>query len=103
MEVLWTEGSNLQYPLHDQLGLVPRFIMDLFTLLNKMKTQEAITAESMATTLLDYCVSVSFVEVYGDKIQDLLLEDDPCNKDSDASLPPRKDGVGYNQIGRAHV
>lgn len=68
-------------------GLIPRFMNDIFSLLEQKKNCEE------QTVLVAYTVEVTFLEVYGedihDLLQDVLGEDDPRK-----SLPIREDSSG---------
>jgi len=77
--------------LHETSGLIPRFMQELFTsllqrkelsersILNQSPTKEKntniISSEQQSVSLVDYKVSASFLEVYGDDIFDLLDDD----------------------------
>ena len=96
--------------LHDNVGLIPRFMDELFTSLVQRKDaseKEAIlkspsskddhdmqqqqqqqTQQQQAVSLVDFKVSASFLEVYGEDIYDLLDED---NDDRTNSLKIRED------------
>ncbi|EED95723.1 predicted protein, partial [Thalassiosira pseudonana CCMP1335] len=50
--------------LSERDGLIPRFVADIFTMLGERNS-----------SLVDYKVSASFLEVYGEAIHDLLDED----------------------------
>jgi len=84
-----------------QLGLIPRFLNDIFSSLQKRKMEsEPMTATSIPSSgsqLVQCTVSASFLEVYGEEIHDLLDDDDEMDGGSDgkpASLPIREDGNG---------
>lgn len=73
--------------LSERDGLIPRFVADIFTMLGERKSSseksvmqsprsgnvQASVASS--SSLVDYKVSASFLEVYGEAIHDLLDED----------------------------
>jgi len=84
------------------LGLIPRFMNDIFSSLHqrKVRDQENFILEKEENKgagsqnythhnqLIDYQVSATFLEVYGDSIHDLLGDD--CRQ----ILPLREDGKG---------
>jgi len=84
----FTMGSEAhtepETPSH--VGLIPRFISDFFLEMHKKK-ENPFSGEKGSQTLLDYNVSASFLEVYGEDVFDLL---DPNRK----SLPLREDSNG---------
>jgi kinesin family protein 4/21/27 len=102
------QDSDLHEGIHENQGLIPRFMNDIFSLLHqrKMMGQEMFLAEKgmlqgkanennpMANSqkyggqLIDYQVSATFLEVYGEDIHDLLGDD------SRQVLPLREDGEG---------
>lgn len=95
-----TESSTISI----NQGLIPRFMSDIFSSLQYRKTQQNNTRgadEDICTTkqqqqnqLIDYKISASFIEVYGEDIHD-LLDDNPCTLPEDRpSLPLREDGNG---------
>jgi hypothetical protein len=68
------------------VGLIPRFITDFFLEMQRKK-ENSDQGEEGSQILLDYDVSASFLEVYGEDVFDLL---DPSRK----SLPLREDSNG---------
>lgn len=68
------------------VGLIPRFISEIF---HQMQQKKASSDKTGVTSppLLDYNLSASFLEVYGEDVYDLLDEDR-------RSLPLREDSVG---------
>jgi len=86
--------------INDNQGLIPRFMSDIFSSLQYRKQQKRKRTEDKGDTsqqqnqLIDYKVSASFIEVYGDDIHD-LLDDNRCTSPEDRkSLPLRKDENG---------
>ena len=82
--------------LNENDGIIPRFMSDIFTMLiqRKEESAKAVLAspknsqnETMGDALIDYKLSASFLEVYGEDIHDLL--DEERN-----SLPIREDSNG---------
>ena len=55
-------------------GLLPRFMEDIFLSIKTINNQKESTAESDKS--VDFTVSASFLEVYGDDVYDLLDESD---------------------------
>lgn len=91
--------SSSSEGLNDSAGLIPRFMTDIFASLirRKEESEKAVFQSSlssaagggnqMADALIDFKVSASFLEVYGEDIHDLLDEDR-------VSLPIREDSNG---------
>ena len=91
--------------LTDNIGLIPRFMEDLFGSLIKRKelsekallqqsrddgnTNNNISKQQQSVSLVDFRVSASFLEVYGEDIFDLLDED--RNDNINSSLKIRED------------
>ena len=79
-------------------GLIPRFMTDIFGSLHQRKIQDQEKSDKEnfngqdskqnRSQLIDYQVSASFLEVYGEDIHDLLSDD------SRRVLPLREDGEG---------
>jgi hypothetical protein len=95
-------SSNNSEGLNESAGLIPRFMTDIFASLIRRKeaSEKAVFQSStssaggaggsgnqMADALIDFKVSASFLEVYGEDIHDLLDEDR-------ISLPIREDSNG---------
>ncbi|KAL7540949.1 hypothetical protein ACHAXR_011794 [Thalassiosira sp. AJA248-18] len=96
-------AANLQFSgsLNESDGLIPRFMSDIFTMLMQRKeaSEKAVlqsprNGQKMAPSggggadaLIDYSLSASFLEVYGEDIHDLLDDDRH-------SLPIREDSNG---------
>jgi hypothetical protein len=66
-------------------GLIPRFMSDVFGYLEQRKSESDCGKEQ--TALLEYRVSASFLEVYGEDVHDLLDKDRK-------TLPLREDASG---------
>ncbi len=71
--------------LSENAGLIPRFMSDIFAILVRRKG--ASEKASRAKSLIEFKVTASFLEVYGEDIHDLLDEDR-------RSLPIREDSNG---------
>jgi kinesin family protein 4/21/27 len=71
----------------DAQGLIPRFVMDLFENLNNPLNKEEETS---------YKIKVSFLEIYGEDVFDLLSSSSSRQNDvaSRTSLPVREDETG---------
>jgi kinesin family protein 4/21/27 len=54
-------------------GLIPRFMSDVFANLEQRKSES--DAAKIESALLEYRVSASFLEVYGEDVHDLLDKD----------------------------
>jgi hypothetical protein len=83
----YTMGSEAHddTEISSQTGIIPRFMRDLFTALEKRK--EAYNASAAGPTLQDYTLTASFLEVYGEDVHDLLIPSRP-------SIPVREDANG---------
>lgn len=97
--------NNGNPTLTDNIGLIPRFMEDLFGSLIKRKelsekallqqsrddgnTNTNISKQQQSVSLVDFRVSASFLEVYGEDIFDLLDED--RNDNINSSLKIRED------------
>ena len=107
----FTMGSEANYHCHsvpdadsednENLGLIPRFMNAVFSSLHqrKVRDQENFIMEKekkdghcSQNQLIDYQVSTTFLEVYGEGIHDLLGDD------SRQVLPLREDGKGGNVV-----
>ena len=66
-------------------GLIPRFMFDLFGNLEQRKAE--LDSGASGQVLLEYCVTASFLEVYGEDVHDLLDKDRK-------TLPLREDANG---------
>ena len=84
----FTMGSeaHIQPETSSHMGLIPRFITEFFQQI-KQKKESSDKALGGSPTLLDYSVSASFLEVYGEDVFDLLDADRK-------SLPLREDSAG---------
>jgi kinesin family protein 4/21/27 len=71
--------------LDGNAGLIPRFMSDIFATL--VRRREASETSSAHESLIDFKVTASFLEVYGEDIHDLLDE-------GRSSLPIREDSNG---------
>jgi hypothetical protein len=93
-------GGGGAEDLNENAGLIPRFMSDIFaTLVRRKEASEKAASKSSssaadggdrgtaAESLIDYEVTASFLEVYGEDIHDLLDEDR-------RSLPIREDANG---------
>lgn len=78
--------AHIEPETSSQAGLIPRFITDFF-LLMQQKKEASDQSEGTGQVLLEYNLSASFLEVYGEDVFDLL--------DSNRrSLPLREDSDG---------
>jgi hypothetical protein len=84
----FTMGSeaHTQPETSSHVGLIPRFISEIFHQMQQKK-ESSDKAFGSSPTLLDYSVSASFLEVYGEDVYDLLDADRK-------SLPLREDSAG---------
>jgi hypothetical protein len=97
----YTMGSDDQHfdlsgTLSSTMGLIPRFVHDLFRLLDNKKnvSDHATTTGDSNTTspsIIQYDLQASFLEVYGEDVHDLL---DGRHGRSQNSLPLREDAQG---------
>ncbi|KAL7448200.1 hypothetical protein ACHAWC_000437, partial [Mediolabrus comicus] len=82
----YTMGSEARNEkLHDNDGLIPRFISDMFqSLMQRRKESEMALLQSsdsmdekpkVNTSLVDFDLTASFLEVYGEDIYDLLVDE----------------------------
>ena len=78
--------AHIQPETSSHMGLIPRFITEFFQQI-KQKKESSDKALGGSPTLLDYSVSASFLEVYGEDVFDLLDADRK-------SLPLREDSAG---------
>lgn len=91
---LSSEGIDSSEEHHLRQGLIPRFMSDIFTSLQRRKIQNPSSpnkeniSDEPRSQLIDFKVSASFLEVYGENIHDLLSED------SRQVLPLREDEAG---------
>ena len=94
------DSLGSESPQHASVGLIPRFMTDIFAMLIRRKesAEKAMRRSSSggeggagsgsaADALVDFDLSASFLEVYGEDIHDLLDEDRH-------SLPIREDSNG---------
>ena len=68
-------------------GLIPRFMSDFFRSLQKKK-QESDAGKEDSPVLLDFKLTASFLEVYGEEIFDLLDEGRKALPLREDSSPP---------------
>lgn len=91
---LSSEDIDSPDEVHLRQGLIPRFMSDIFKSLHQRKIQNPSSpnkeniSDNQSSQLIDYKVSASFLEVYGENIHDLLSED------SRQILPLREDEAG---------
>ena len=84
----YTMGSEAHEDMEisPQTGIIPRFMRDLFANLETRKEASS-SSESSGHILVDYKLTASFLEVYGEDVHDLLVPSRPC-------VPVREDGNG---------
>lgn len=101
----FTMGSEAhsELELSHQTGLIPRFMNQLFEHLQRKKqasddataatatAADDSTCSNSSSSLVEYNLQASFLEVYGEDIHDLL---DHTNNTSRPSLPLREDAAG---------
>mmetsp|Transcript_26065 Transcript_26065/g.51887 ORF Transcript_26065/g.51887 Transcript_26065/m.51887 type:complete len:1028 (-) Transcript_26065:116-3199(-) len=60
--------------LSDNVGLIPRFMFDIFSALEERKaeSEDMILSVKATDSLIDFSVTASFLEVYGEDIYDLV-------------------------------
>ena len=83
--------------LLENTGLIPRFMTDLFDSLKQKQDASSAAANpneegrsvsfSKMSSMIDYKIEASFLEVYGEDVHDLLLPSRPC-------VPLREDAKG---------
>ena len=83
----FTMGSEAHNHGEDTAGIIPRFMESVFHTLKQKKLDSDSASEQDGPVLLDYSISASFLEVYGEDVHDLL------DKERKA-LPLRDDSNG---------
>lgn len=73
--------------ISSQTGIIPRFMRDLFASLEKRKEVSDSSSTSSGPALVEYDLTASFLEVYGEDVHDLLVPSRP-------SVPIREDANG---------
>lgn len=76
------------------VGLIPRFMADLFRGIESSSATSDEASENLQP-FYKYAVTASFLEVYGEDIHDLLA----LNHNNPPSLPIREDSTGVTVVG----
>jgi len=84
-------------PAVQRLGLIPRFLKDIFQHLHSTYPPSNDSNGDRTASSLVYTVTASFLEVYGEDVHD-LLGSDSNDSNSTESLPLREDSNGTTSV-----